>query len=64
MHGELPVCIRGAGNTGECVLSAAWAELLGHVFRGKEASMATLDKGLEMADPLKGCCRKQVQVHL
>lgn len=64
MHSKLTVCVCCAGNTGESILSAAWTELLGHIFRGEEASMATFDKGLEMADPLEGRGRKQVQVHL
>lgn len=64
VHIKLPVGVCGAGNARESIFSTAWAELLGHVFRGEEASMAPFDKGLEMADPLEGCGRKQVQVHL
>lgn len=54
VHCELAVGVCGAGDTRECVLSAARTELLVHVFGGEEAAVAALDEGLEVADPLQG----------
>lgn len=61
---ELPVGVRGAGHAGQRVFPAARAELPVHFLGGAEAGVAALDVRLEMADPLQGCRREEVQVHL
>lgn len=64
MHCELPIGVSCARYTRESVFSTAWTKLLGHVLGGEETSVTTLDERLEMADSLKCCGRKQIQVHL
>ena len=64
MHRELPIGVSSAGHTRKGIFSTARTELLGHVLGGEEASVATFDERLEMADSLECCGRKQIQVHL